>query len=371
MPSSLPTGDSGSKAVKDFGIGTYDAPLDSGSHGEDSEETEPAGPSLPEGGGYEGPFLEFWLSYPTEEALSGKHASVSLPGDYDRPPRSRRPADDTFDDVLPTSGPPAMGQDGDGDEDGEEGSKLPSGHWPAARADYYDTMTMGTAPSTTDIWPGGSSGAYVSQDAEDAEEEGAQLPGSSDNDTSMDDFLGALGNMWSGFVIEDQSVPHGFPSEDYREVWDGGGPSGGTVLSHIDTSNTASETDEDMRRTATDLQLVGDLSKEFVKEFGKKDLVRRHVLAFLQDKGLPQYLASDIIRCLKHRDKIVIADVMDQFPVKTASVPSRPVRSFSTMRDRFIQGEIDNISRPEVSSKFRRCAADLAHVIAGLEKLEG
>jgi hypothetical protein len=125
-----------------------------------------------------------------------------------------------------------------------------------------------------------------------------------------------------------------------------------------------------MSRTATDLQLVGDLSKEFMKDFGKKDLVRRHVMAFLQDKGLPQYLASDIIRCLKHRHSIVIADVLDQFPVKTASQGS-PIHSFTKMRDHFIQKEIDHISQPEVASKFRRCAADLAHVIAGLERLEG
>ncbi len=368
MPSALPTDDAGSKAVKDFGIGPYDALLDSGQHGEDDESTEPAGTSLPDGGGYEGPFIEFWLSYPQEEAIRGKHASGMLPGDPDRPPRSPRPADDTFDDVLPTSGPSSVG--GEEEEEPDGASELPSGHWPAARSDYYDTTTRGSSLTPVeDMWAPEASGAYVSN-----EDEGSKLPGSMDNDASMDDFLGALGNWWSGFVLEDQNIPEGFPSEDLLEnsayPKSNDGTSGGKVIAHVDTSYAPSDTGEDMSRTATNLELVGDLTKEFLKEFGKKDLVRRHVLAFLTGKALPQYLASDIVRCLKHRHKITIPDVMDRFPVaKTASDPGRKI--LSTTWERFIQLEHEHILEPEVASQFRRCAANLAHVMAGLERLEG
>ena len=366
MPSALPTDDAGTKAVKDFGIGTYDALSDSDLHGEDDESSEPSGTSLPEGGGYEGPFLEFWLSYPQEEALQGKHASGMLPGDSDRPPRGPRPEDDTFDDVLPTSGPSLTSGE---EEDPDGASELPSGHWPSARSDYYDTTTRGSTLSPVeDMWAPGANGAYVSN-----EEEGSKLPGSMNNDMSMDDLLGSLGNWWSGFVVEDQNNPEGFPSEDFQEnsayPKSNDGTSGGTIVAHGDTSYAPSNMGKDMNRTATNLELVGDLTKEFLKEFGKKDLVRRHVLAFLTGKFLPQYLASDIVRCLKHRHKITIPDVMDRFPV--AKTASDPQRTLSAMWERFIKLEHDNILEPEVASKFRRCAANLAHIMAGLERLEG
>jgi hypothetical protein len=193
-----------------------------------------------------------------------------------------------------------------------------------------------------------------------------------DNDASMEDFLGALGNWWSGFIVEDQNVPQGFPSEDLLEnsayPKSNDETSGGRILAHVDTSNTPLNTGKDMNRTATNLELVGDLAKEFLKEFGKKDLVRRHVLSFLTGKGLPQYLASDIIRCLKHRHKVTFPDVMDTFPVKTAS--DSKVAGLVGSWEKFIQLEHKHILEPEVASKFRRCAANLAHVIAGLERLE-
>jgi hypothetical protein len=373
MPSALPTDDAGSKAVKDFGIGTYDALSDSDLHGEDDEEREPSGTSLPDGGGYEGPFLEFWLSYPQEEALQGKHASSELPGDSSHPPQSPRPADDTFDDVLPTSGPVTGKEDGDDSLEPEPGTgtKLPTGQWPSARSDYYDRTVTGSGSRLApveDMWAPESTGAYVSNEAEG---EGSNLPGAPGNDASMDDFLGALGNLWSGFVLEDQSVPRGFPSEDFLEnsayPKSGDGSSGGRILAHGDASNTVLDLGKDMNRTATNLELVGDLTKEFLKEFGKKDLVRRHVLAFLTERGLPQYLASDIIRCMKHRHKVTIPDVMDTFPVKTAS--ERRTSSLASTWEEFIRLEHEHILEPEVASKFRRCAANIAHVMAGLERI--
>ena len=359
MPSVLPTDDGGSKAVKDFGVGPYDALLDSGLHGEDDEEREPSGASLPDGGGSESPVPDFYLSYPQEEALQGKHASGILPGDADRPARAPSPDSDVYDAVVPSSR-------ADGDQTAR--AELPDGRWPSARADYYDTTTTSEEKNSSDMWAPESTGAYVSNDPDG---EGSTLPGPSDNTWTMDDFLGSLGNSWSGFVVEDQDVPRGFPSQDYEEnsSWPRSNQDddGGTILAHIVTSNAGADLGETMTRTATNLELVGQLAKDFIKEYGKKNLVRRHVLAFLQDQDRPQYLASDVIRCLKHRHKVVIADVMDTFPV--AKVASSGHVSFTAMRDRFIRLEHENILNPEVSSGFRRCAAHLAHVLVGLERL--
>jgi len=391
VPTGLPTTDTTSKAVQDFGIGTYDSSLN-GEHGEDDEESTPK--ALPDDGGPLDPFgPDRLLSYPQDADSQGKHASYitegelreranrarsdwflahpghtaadyndwfqhkyctwhqssgDLPGDLDRPPRSRRPADDTKNDVLPTAT-----------------SKLPTDEDnPAARSDYYDRMQTGQIDgrALSDIWPDEDSGAWATEKTGDTE-----LPGVTKNENSMDDFLGALGNFWSGFEVEDVSGPQGFPATDFAENVDydrSDNQDGGRLM-----ASRLSGMRNDMNRQATDLNLVGDLTSEFLKKNGKKGLTRRHVMAFLQDGGHPQFLASDIIRCLKHRHKVVVADVLDQFPVaKEASVSFKTAASM--LRDKLIQLEVDNILIPEVASVFRRSAADLAHVVADLEKSE-
>ena len=121
-------------------------------------------------------------------------------------------------------------------------------------------------------------------------------------------------------------------------------------------------------RQATNINLVTDLTSQFLKACGKKDLTKRHVLAFLQSLGHPQFLSSDIIRCLKLSHEVYVKDVLDEFPVHRQTTASQT--SIASLRDKLIQLEIDNVLDPKVSSVYRRCAANLSRVIVDLERLE-
>ena len=373
MPSTLPTDSAWSKEVDNFGLGPYDGTSDeSDLKGEDDESREPHGESIPDGGAKEDPGLEYYLSYPQEQTVWNKHSTGSLPGDLDRPPRGRNPSADVFDDVLPTSG---FGNDGDENGETDDGpaldrgtggghAELPDGDLPAARADYYDRMTYGSR-SFDWIAPDEDSGAYAGDD-------GSGLPGPVKNDVSMDDLLGALGNAWQGFVYEDVSSPYGFPSDEFQENSDfpkSNDESLGGSLASDGISITFLRSGIAMR-TATDIKLVIELTKDFVKKYGKKNIVRRHVLSFLQGKGLPQYLASDVVRCLKHQHSVVIPDVMDTFPLaKTASSLAKTAssdlgsvyRSIATLCVR-------HSGDPETASVLRRCSSDLSGIMADLDR---
>jgi hypothetical protein len=336
MPSSLPTTDTIDKAVNTFGIGTYDSQRDNdGDHGEDSERREPEGETLPQEGGPLDPFgPDRLLSYPQEYTSQGKHASALMPGDLDRPPTKRRPTDDTQESPVETVADSDLPDDADN---------------PSAHSDYYDHMKMG---AVEDMWAKEDDGAYVSQES--------KLPGVLKNEETMDDYLQSLGNYWSGYEVEDVSGAQGFPSTDFSENIDidrSDNQDGGRILA---------------MRTATDLQLVTELTQEFLDEFGNKNLTRRHVMAFLTDRGRPQYLASDIIRCLKHNHKLVIPDVLDTFPIaKTASDSTATENSYikvASMRDRLIELQIESVLDTPVSVAFGRCAADLVHVMVLLER---
>jgi hypothetical protein len=354
MPSSLPTDPALPKAVKDFGLGPYDSQRDNEMHGEDDEEREPEGESLPQAGGPLDPFgPDRWLSYPEGPSTSqGKHASAVLPGDEERPNRGRKLVEDTKDDVVPSVAQSELPSDEDN---------------PAARADYYDPMHFGK--DSDEIWADEDTGAYANE-----EEESESLPGATHNDVTMKNWLDALGNAWSGYVYEDVNVPKGFPSEDFSENVDyqktNDSTHGGRVLAGEDMRTTY-----DSPRVATDIKLVEGLTKDFLKKHGKKDITRRAITGFLQDNdhGDRQYLASDIVRCLKHKHKIVIPDVLDTFPVaKTASsrVDSISNRQLSGTYDKLIDLEIQNMHIPETASILRRCAATLARIMVSLERIE-
>lgn len=354
MAAALPTESAIDKAMDNYGIGTYDSLSDSSNpSGEDSECREPRGKSLPDAGPPDVFGPDRLLSYPSDpDARLGSwcrnvFAAAELPGDADRPVTHTHPNMSFFDSRVMS-----VAQEPDADCACAE---LPSDAGnPSPRSDYYDrTVTGGTG----DIWPKEDSGAYVSQDKEAA----SALPGVMKNEEIMDNGLQSLGNWQSGYEIEDVSGPYGFPATDFSENVDFGRSdlqSGGRVLA---------SRSYDMKRTATNIQLVSDLTLEFLREFGKEGLTKRHVLAFLQSRGEPQFLSSDIIRCLKLNHDVHVKDVLDEFPIaKKASYGQ-----LASVRDRLIQLEIDNITVPEVSSVYRRCAADLSRVIADLERIEG
>lgn len=308
MPSNLPSEDASTKTVDKFDQFTWDFPEGKFEHGEDDDDREKPRKGVPDGGG---------SLNPMPELLYDVTASQSLPSDANNP---------------------------------------------AARSDYYDRLQTGK--SVEDVWPDEDAGVY-------AQDGSSSLPGVPPNDLSMDDFLGALGNAWSGYVVEDQWNPAGHPTPDLRE------PPEHKVISGGNTKFLVTGTDKNMsdrpmsmlRRVATNIHEVGELASSFLKEYGKKDLTRRHVMAFLQDHGHHAYLASDVIRCLKLRHQVTIADVLDQFPIRKAALDQRV--GVAAARDRIIGLQAENVLYPEVAYALGRCAADLAHALAGLEKLEG
>lgn len=295
-------------------------------------------------------------SLPTEDAMDMAVDDFGL-GPWDSDPTSSKGEDkeDLRSELLPrgNSLPDAGGSyDPNGPErltsyasSGSEAfAELPSdANNPSARSDYYDRMTTGIVEY---LWPDGDTGAFAQQEDE---EQSASLPGAPKNDHVTDSALQGLGNDWSGYTIQDQTNPIGHPYTDY-------------VTSSDLKGNK-------MHRQATNHALVNDLTAAFLKEFGKKDLTRRHVMAFLQKQNQPQYLASDVIRCLKLSHSIFVKDVLDEFPI--AKMATHGGVSLAALRDKLIQLEIDNVTRPELAHQFRRCAARISLVIADLNKLEG
>lgn len=338
MSSLLPSEDASQSAVNDFGIGPYDgSSYETSLKGENVVESQPSGDSLP-GDDSDDQSLEYYLSYPQETALNKRSSVGMLPGDIDRPPKGRNPNTSLIIDKTPSGHyDPDMTENGRPLSDPGDHTHLPSGDFPAARADYYDKTVVG---SMDDIWTDTVTNTY--SDKEDSSKgEGSELPGVHKNEVSIDNLLGSLGNAWSGVVEEDISDPNGFPSTDFNENVDYQKSNDGTLgqlVASVDTSIGFKKSGDEMNRVATDVSLVESLTKDFLKQFGKKNLVRRHVLAFLQDKSLPQYLASDVVRCLKHQHSIVIPDVMDTFPLaKIASSETASVANSDPDPKKFVE----------------------------------
>lgn len=354
MPgSALPTDNALDKSVQEFGIGTYDFPQSQFEHGEDSEdppsEMGPNGKALPDGGGSMDPFgPDRLLSYPAT------YSSGDLPGDYDSPPKGRKRTDETLDSVVHSVSQAKLPDDSDN---------------PSAKSDYYDTMTMGSlkelskyilsaigdAESVENIWADEDSGAWAS-------EKDQSLPGVNKNDVNSDNDLGALGNYWSGSILEDVTGPYGFPTEELSENADfprSDQDDGGYVMASGGIG---------MNRQATNINLVMKLAQEFLKECGKKGLTRRHVLSFLQKAKQHQYLASDIIRCLKLSHSIYIKDVLDEFPVaKTASIKTH---SLDTLTESVVDLSVLYRNTPEVFKELQACVSDIAQTAGVYARLK-
>lgn len=368
MAAGLPTDSAITKSVDTFGNGTYDSMSDDMLHGENDEETsDPSLPGIPNHIHYEP-----YISYPQSESSQEKHATLffkklnnvlaahiyktadsSLPNDGNINPRGvTNPNSNTEGGVLaPTDVTSVVSQDG---------SELPSdSDNPAARSDYYDDMQTGAMPiqlnSIEDMFAKEDSGAYVSSES---------LPTSIHNDKYTDNTTSPLGNSDSGLVIEDQNVPYGFPTDPYKETSDtpksnDGSIPGGTLIASRKFT---------MNRKATDIKWVESLTSDFLKAHGKKNITRRAVTAFLQENGHGdrQYIASDIVRCLKHEHNIIIPDVLDIFPIKTASGSV----DLNAVHSSILSMEIDYLNTPEVSKTLGDCAVNIASTIALLKKCD-
>lgn len=375
MPSEFPRGDRGrSKSVKDFGIGPYDAVLDSSTKGEDDEAQEEPVHSLPDDGGsattVEHPDADTLISYPVSD--NPQFASGILPGDQDRPPQRRK--------NQPSLPPAARGSQQEfSEEDEEEHAKLPEGLTgthselpvdsknPPARSDYYDRMSLGRGRGFDDFWADEDTGSYSSEDKKKKGEEAEEiesLPVPLSNDVSMEDFLGALGNWWSGYKVEDLTNEPGFPSpvHEFQELKSETNEESGTLFGSDGGSRMS-------KRTATNIEMVRELSAGFLKGFGRKDLTRRHVLAYLQQEGhgFRQYIASDIIRFLKLDKGIYIKDVMDEFPVIKDNDISKTA---SDIHSKLVNLHISNLHNQDTRKVLMRCASDFAKVMARMDKLE-
>jgi hypothetical protein len=352
MSSSLPYDTAVEKTVQQFGIGPYDSDED-GEHGEDSNKREPKGKSLPDGGGGSIDLPETMLSYPTSPTtfasvryddpfalwlVRASLGSAELPGDADVPPRGHKKdtVQQTVNDTVPTVSQSKLPNDADN---------------PSARSDYYDRMRQGLErapdPKSSSLWADEDSGAYASE----------SLPTPGKNEVERDNSLGALGNAWSGRTVEDSSNEEGFPSTDYSENVDfdrSDLDGGGRVMASV------------QHRVSTSIALVQELTAAFIKKCGKKDLIRRHVMAFLKEAGKSSYFASDVIRCLKLSHGVYVKDVLDEFPVvKTAS--GGP--SIASTRDKLVDLEILHMSEVDTAKELRRCAAALSDVVAVTDRM--
>ncbi len=343
MPSGLPTESALTKTVQTFGLGAYDFPQYGLEAGEDSNKRK-SERALPDAGGPQDPFgPDRLLSYPDtvlaatvrfndEDGVSVDYESpvstAELPGDYSRPPTSAKHPETIRDPIMSVAE-----------------SQLPSGG-KAVRTDYYDRMT--TAFSVDNYWNSDDTSVYAG--------EKHSLPGSEDNDAQISNGLNGIGNSWSNYIVEDQNVPYGHPSDTFDQ---------GRNYQKTNASERR------MNKVAVNVPQVRDFVKGLLSQYGKKDLTRRHIMAFLAKHNAPQYLASDVVRCLDIDHGIVVRDVLDEFPakVKTASNPRLSSTSLNQVRNTLIDLECRYLTDVEASDQYRFAAAELAHVLAVLDRM--
>ncbi len=323
MPSQLPTTDTMGRKVKDFGVGTYDSPVQSEYNAEGDFET--VGESLPikRDPRDDGDEIIGDAYAPTSDI--SKTGAAELPGDLGRSPKQRKKPEDSV--ILAPIESVAQ-------------SDLPNDrNNPPARSDYYDRTKIGDT----------------------------MLPGPSNNDQSLERFLGSLGNWWSGWTENDMAQPTSFPGVDSSPEETDKYTSVPMGIAGRKLGNRA------MERQATNLELVGTLTSDFLKKNGKKGLTRRHVMAFLQTGGYHQYLASDIIRCLQQRHNIHVADVLDQFPISTKKTASTSEKTAAIRHLVDIGSAIASVktSSPVAFEVLKRCGnsivENVAELVRGLE----
>jgi len=347
MPSSLPTESALEKSVQTFGLGAYDFPQAGLEHGEDSNKKK-SERALPDAGGPQDPFgPDRLLSYPDtvlattmrfndDDGDSGAidiTGTSELPGDYDVPPTSRR-YPETFKDPVMSTAESAL----------PDGGTVP-------RTGYYDRKYI-EAFSVDNYWPAEDTTVYASTEGESSGES-ESLPGGATNETKLSNGLNGIGNSWSNYIVEDQNVPYGHPSDTF---YDG---------RNYQKTNAS---EKSMNRVAVNVPVVRELSDQIVKSYGKKGLSRRHVMAHLKKHGMPQFIASDVIRCLHADHDIVVRDALDEFPSKTKTASSR-VSSLSTVRNTLIDLELKHLHNIETSDQLRFAASDIARALAVLDRL--
>lgn len=214
---------------------------------------------------------------------------------------------------------------------------------PVGRSDYYDRSSITSRKRKPDS-------------------NTSQLPGALKNETSGPT---SLGNDWIGRVEEDASdvgFPGQVPSLASRN---------GHLIGKKDETMLRNKTSS-RSHSATNIALVGELTEKLLKEHGKKDLTRRHVMSFLQATGSPQFLASDLIRCLKYRHSIHVKDVLDEFPVskQAAKVVVSEDQGLEVVRERLINLEIASGRDVKTAHSFRVLAARVTDTLALLERLK-
>jgi hypothetical protein len=312
MPASLPTTDCLDRVMWTFGIGTYDSAQDVATD-EGENDVGYGHKSLP-------PIVDSEIEFEEDDDITAQcytpkgvmpNLSASLPGDYDLPPRgySNKIKDIKYN-LISDAGTSEIPFD-----DRTSASKLPHN-------EYNQSSVVGYSDKSSQ-----TSSKKHSADAE--------LPGPVGNYQTLDNELGSLGNWWSGQTYEDVAQPISFPTADRPYNWV-------DQFFSVPTGYASSRTGS-MKKIATNLNLVNTLTSDFYKKYGKeKSLTKRHVMAFLQENGYHVYLSSDIIRCLQGHN-IYIADVLDQFPVKTASDSSN--------FDKFIASKLIDIHK-KLSSAY-------------------
>jgi hypothetical protein len=331
MPTSLPTESTTDEGVDTFGMGTYDSP-ESGQTKGGNANTPSKKHSLPDSGGPFDPFgPDRLLSYPTSLASVDNgwfsySSSAMLPSDLDYPPQAVKSQKSHYDSVVHSEA---------------EESKLPDGDHDNHMADYADRMSIGFTHDS--YWGSDGSESYASEES---------LPSAVENSTKTNNGLGALGNADSGYILEDQNVPKGFPSEDYMENRSFPKSHPGNMVAS---------------RIATNVELVRDITKKFVQKHGKKDLTKRHVLSFLTGNGYYSFMSSDVIRCLKLDHDVHVPDVLDVFPVRKAS-SSIDASRLVALRDFCVLNEMNNHMFPAVAAEYRQAAASLNTALAAIER---